>query len=162
MEPINRHRVEILDQLKDAGDEGDLRGLVEALVHPLAAQMHSHGAGYFYIPVVAQVSGHPSYSAIAQQRSRHGAGLQRLLTLIKANLTDIPEPLILQRFGMALRQVFNELADYQRLNLTGPSVPASGMELFINGLVDAVTAQFAAPLSAATRREFSRKRKKSA
>jgi len=162
MEPINVCRLEMLRELKDAGAEGDLRGLVEALVYPLAEQLRSQGAGYYYIPIVAQITGHPNYYAIARKRSRHGAGLQRLLALINENLVDIPEPLILQRFGMALRQVFNELADYQRINLSGPGVADSGMPLFINGLVDAVTAQFGAPVSAATLQELGRKRKKSA
>jgi len=162
MEPINECRLEMLRELKDTGAEGDLRGLVEALVYPLAEQLRSQGTGYYYIPIVAQITGHPNYYAIAQHRSRHGAGLQRLLALINKNLVDIPEPLILQRFGMALRQVFNELADYQRINLSGPGVVDSGMSLFINGLVDAVTAQFGAPVSAATRQELGRKRRKSA
>ncbi len=152
----------MLRELKDTGAEDDLRGLVEVLVYPLAEQLRSQGAGYYYIPIVAQITGHPNYYAIAQNRSRHSAGLQRLLALINKNLVDIPEPLILQRFGMALRQVFNELADYQRINVTGPGVVDSGMPLFINGLVDAVTAQFSAPVSAATLQELGRKPKKSA
>jgi len=159
MEPINQCRLEMLRELQEAGDEADLRKLVETLVHPLADQLRSQG------PIVAQVTGHPNYYAIAQHRSRHATGLQQLLTLIRKNLADIPEPLIRQRFGMALRQVFNELADYQRLhgrlhgrlNLSGPGVADSGMPLFISGLVDAVTAQFVAPVSAATLHELGRK-----
>ena len=71
-----------------------------------------------------------------------------------------------QRFGMALRQVFNELADYQRLNgrcnSSGSGIVDSGMALFISGLVDAITAQFAVPVSTVTVQELSRKPRKSA
>ena len=166
MEPINQHRLEMLRELKEAGDEANLRGLVEALVHPLADQLRSQGTGYYYIPIVAQVTGHPNYHAIAQHRSRHGTGLQQLLTLIRKNLADVSEPLIRQRFGMALRQVFSELADYQRLNRrlnsSGSGIADSGMPLFISGLVDAITAQFAVPVSTATLHELSRKPRKSA
>ncbi|MDP6675401.1 MAG: helix-turn-helix domain-containing protein [Gammaproteobacteria bacterium] len=162
MEPINQHRLEMLRELEAAGDTDNLQRLIGALVQPLAEQLKSQGAGYYYIPIVAQVIGHPNYHEIARHRSHHGAGLQWLLTLIKKNLPVIPEALILQRFGMALRQVFNELADYQRLNLSGPVATGTGMPLFISGLVDAVTAQFAAPVSAATLQEFEKKQQKSA
>jgi len=165
MEPINQRRLEMLREQKEAGDEASLRRLVEALVYPLTEQLQSYGSGYYYIPIVAQVTGHPNYYAIAQHRSRHATGLRQLLTLTRKNLADIPEQLIRQRFGMALRQVFNELADYQRLkgrlkgqsNLSGTGVVDSGMPLFISGLVDAVTAQFAAPVSATTLEELGRK-----
>ncbi len=166
MEPVNQHRLQMLDELKKTGAEADLRGLVEALVYPLAHQLQSQGSGYYYIPIVAQVTGHPSYQAIAQHRSRHGTGLQRLLNLIRKALADVPEPLIRQRFGMALRQVFSELADYQRLNARAESPRAEiedpGMSLFVNGLVDAITAQFSTPVSMATLRELDRKARKSA
>jgi len=162
MEPINQRRLEMLSELNETAAENDLRRLIEVLVQPLAEQLRSQGAGYYYIPIVAQVTGHPNYHEIAQSRSRHGTGLQQLMILMRKNLTDIPEPLILQRFGMALRQVFNELADYQRLNLTGPAATGSGMPLFVSGLVDAVAAQFAAPVSEATICELDRKPRKSA
>ncbi len=164
MEPINRRRLEMLHELQETGDEDSLRALVEVLVHPLAEQLKSQGAGYYYIPIVAQVTGHPNYYEIAQRRSRHGTGLQQLLALIKKQLVDIPEFLILQRFGMALRQVFNELSDYQRLREPSDVSGAadSGMSLFISGLVDAVTAQFSAPVSAATLEELGRQSRKSA
>ncbi len=150
----------MLRELKSDGDDGSLRELTEALVYPVANQLQSHGTGYYYIPIIAQVVGHPNYYGILQQRIRHGTGLQQLLTLIRKNLADIPETLVRQRFGMALRQVFNELADYQRLNLSGPGITDSGMPLFISGLVDAVAAQFAAPVSEITLAELSRKHKK--
>ena len=92
MEPINQRRLEMLSELNEAGAGNDLRRLVEVLVQPLAEQLRSHGAGYYYIPIVAQVTGHPNYHEIAQHRSRHGTGLQQLMILMRKNLTDIPEP----------------------------------------------------------------------
>lgn len=162
MGPINQCRLEMLRELKEAGDEDSLRALTEALVCPVADQLQSHGTGYYYIPIVAQVVGHPNHYRILRNRSRNSTGLQQLLALIRKNLADIPEPLIRQRFGMALRQVFNELADYQRLNSSGPGVADPGMPLFISGLVDAVTAQFAAPVSEVTLAELRRTHEKTA
>ncbi len=168
MEPINQRRLEMLAELNKADTGHTLCDLVEALVHPLADQLRTHSGGYYYIPIVAQVTGHPDYHEIAQHRSRHSSGLQQLLILLRKNLADIPDAIILQRFGMALRQVFNELSDYQRLHgrLHGrdnlPATADSGMALFISSLVDAVSAQFCAQVSSATLQELDRQSKKSA
>jgi len=160
MESINARRVELLRQIEDDGDAASLRQLVETLVYPLAELLTTRGAACDYIVIVAQISGHPHYHAIAQRRGRHGAGLQQLLVLLRQRLTGIPEPLIRARFGMALRQVFNELADYQRLHPAGTGI--AGMALFVNNLVDAVTAQFAAPVSATTLQELGSAQRKTA
>jgi len=162
MAPINERRLEMLGLLEKIGSDIDLRRLVEVIVMPVAEELQSHGAGYYYIPIVAQVSGHPDYHAIARHRDRHATGLQQLLTLIRQQVGDIPQDVIMDRFGMALRQVFSEMADYQRLHATGKPFEETGMSLFVNGLIDAVTAQFAAPVSEATRRVLDRKKKKSA
>jgi len=122
-----------------------------------------HGSnGYYYILVVAQVIGHPAYHEIGKTRKIHGTGLQQLIELLQAHLADLPEEIFLQRFGMSLRQVFNELADYQRLYLARPASPRPDMALFISNLVDAVTAQFAAPVSQETRRELRQDQRESA
>ena len=68
----------------------------------------------------------------------------------------------MQRFGMSLRQVFNELADYQRLYLMRPTGPRRDMPLFVSNLIDAVTAQFTALVSPETRRELENNQRKSA
>ncbi len=164
MEAINARRVELLRQIEGQIDDEDaatsLRRLVEALIFPLAEQVKTQGGACNYIAIAAQANGHPNYHAIAQRRSRHGAGLQRLLTLLRQRLAGIPESLIRERFGMALRQVFNELADYQRLHPAGTG--GAGMTLFVNNLVDAVTAQFAAPVSATTLQELGSEQRKTA
>lgn len=160
MEPINARRLELVNRIEDDGDVDGLRRLVEGLVYPLAEQLTNRGAACDYIAIVAQISGHPNYHTIAQRRGRHGTGLQRLLALLRRHLTGIPEPVIRARFGMALRQVFSELADYQRLHPAGTG--SAGMALFIDNLIDAVTAQFAAPLSVATRQDLEEAQRKTA
>jgi AcrR family transcriptional regulator len=150
-EAINARRLALLHSLEQDGRHQDLRALVGALVHPLAERLGRKAEGDHYIRVIAQVTGHPRYHRMAQARSRHGSGLERLLELLRACLPALPEEILRQRFGMALRQVFNELADYQRLYLArSRTAAAANIPLFVSNLVDVVTGMLAAPVSTAT------------
>lgn len=155
-EAINARRIEIIDELCRAGRERDLRALVEALVHPLAERLGRRPEGDYYIRVIAQVTGHPRYHRLIQTRLPHGTGLQQLLELLRACLPQLPEDVLRQRFGMALRQIFNELADFQRLYLARRRGAAANIPLFVSHLDDAITGMLAAPVSAATHDEMRR------
>lgn len=158
---INRRRLALLEALRDSGDvsEDDLRALAEALVLPVAELLGAGNGGEHYIAVVAQLIGHPHYFELGRSPGQHGEGLRRLLELVAARRADLPANVVPQRFGMALRQVFHELADFQRLRARRATVP---VPLFVSGLVDAVAALLAAPLSAATRHELAAADRRSA
>jgi len=160
MEPINAHRLQMLRDLEASGQPDDLRSMVEVIVIPLAENLNQNSSAYYYIPVVSQVIGHPGYYEIAKTRRIHGTGLNQLIKRMKAILPALPQELFVQRFGMALRQVFNELSDYQRLYLMHPRRARPEMALFISNLLDAVTAQLTAPISQQTRQELETPRKK--
>lgn len=160
MQAINEHRLELLRELTRGGPADDLRAMVEILVIPLAEHLDKNHAGFYYLPVAAQVIGHPTYHSIAKKPRIQGTGLQRLLQMMKNSQPDIPENLFLQRFGMTLRQVFNELSDYQRLYLLPSKTPRPDLMPFVNNLIDAVTAQLSSPASDATLREYHQPRGK--
>jgi AcrR family transcriptional regulator len=160
MEPINERRLQMLTELEARRQTDDLRSMVEIIVHPLAEHLNKHSEAYYYIPVVAQVIGHPGYHDIARTRRIHGTGLQRLIKMMKVMLPALPNELFMQRFGMALRQVFNELNDYQRMYLLRPRNARPEMALFISTLIDVVTAQLTAPVSQQTRRELETSRQR--
>jgi len=162
MEAINARRLEMLEALTEQRGQTELRSLVEILVNPLAEHLRHGSNGYYYILLAAQVIGHPAYHEIGKTRKVHGTGLQRLIQLLQARLVDLPEEIFVQRFGMSLRQVFSELADYQRLYLSRPVAPRPDMPLFISNLVDVVTAQFTAPVSRETRHELENVQRESA
>ena len=151
---INRRRLALMAELKCAGRERDMRALVEALVYPLA-ELLPPARGGNYLLVTAQAIGHPRYYRLVRG-SDHGEGLHELLALLRATLPAIPGVVLEQRFGMALRQVFHELADFQRIHVGRRAAAAPDMSLFISNLVDAVVGLFSAPLSATTRQELHR------
>ncbi len=151
---INRRRLAIMADLRRAGRERDLHSLVEALVHPLAEQLPP-GKGGHYLRVTAQAIGHPRYHRLVRGGD-HGEGLNEVLALLRESLPEIPGAILDQRFGMALRQVFHELADFQRVHGGRQSAAGPDVGLFVSNLVDSVAGLFAAPLSAATRQELRR------
>jgi len=156
---INRRRLALLEALRGSAREQDLMALAEALVLPVAELLGTANGGEHYIAVVAQLIGHPQYFELGRSPGAHGEGLRRLLELVAACRSDLPANVVPQRFGMALRQVFHELADFQRLRTRRSAVP---VPLFVSSLVDAVAASLAAPLSATTRRELATASRRSA
>lgn len=151
---INQRRLELLAGFRRDGREGDLRALAEALVLPLA-ELLPPSAGAHYLRVTAQAIGHPRYHRLVRGRE-HGEGLNEVLALLRANLPGVPAEILDQRFGMALRQVFHELADHQRVHGARPAAATPATSLFIGNLVDAVAGLLGAPLSPETRRELQR------
>ena len=156
-EAINARRLELLQELRRRGRDGELRALVEVLVHPLAERLGHRREGDHYIRVIAQATGHPRYHRLMQSRLPHGSGLEQLLELLRACLPELPEDILRQRFGMALRQVCNELADFQRLYLARSKAGTASIPLFVSHLDDVIAGIFAAPVSAATLAEMKRK-----
>jgi len=153
-EGINQRRLAIVAGLRRAGREQELHALAEALVLPLAELLPPAPGGH-YLRVMAQVIGHPRYYRLARGRE-HGEGLAEVLTLLRAIPSAIPADILNQRFGMAMRQIIHELADYQQVYYTRQTAGKPATSLFISNLIDSVAGLLSAPLSAATRWEHQR------
>lgn len=151
---INRRRLAIMAEIRRAGRQREVRALVEALVHPLAELLPPAGGGH-YLRVTAQAIGHPRYHLLVRGRD-HGEGLNEVLALLRTSLPAVPAEILDQRFGMALRQVFHELADFQHVHGGRRAASSPDLSLFISNLVDSVAGLFSAPLSATTRQELRR------
>ena len=74
MSAINERRVQALADLDRAGDGYDLRGLIGAFVHPLAASLDETDDERWYVRFLAHVLAEPGGSVIrAQHREFTGA-----------------------------------------------------------------------------------------
>lgn len=157
---INERRLEILGQLAADNRSGDVRGLAEALVLPVAELLTHGDASGHYISVIAQLIGHPRHHSMVTNPGRSGDGMQQLYNLAREALPDLPVEVLRYRFGMALRQMFHELADFRRLS-AGASQrhSAANLPLRVAGLIDVIAGAFAAPVSPQTSSALARRSK---
>ena len=162
MQAINARRLAMLQDLTIPSRKPELREMLEILVIPLAEHLDRQHDGFHYLPVAAQVIGHPVYHSLAKTPRIQGTGLKRLLQMLRVAQPQLPEPLCRQRFGMILRQIFNELSDYQRLYRLPAKTAQPDATLFVSALVDAVTAQLSGPAAESTLREYKRVNRKTA
>jgi AcrR family transcriptional regulator len=155
-EGINLRRLELLRELEATGRRHDPRGLAEALVLPVAELLTRDDAAGNYIVVTAQLIGHPQHYALVKNPGPSSEGLVRLYEYAREALPGVPPAVVLARIGMAIRHMFHELSDFQRVRLDGGRRPVTDLELETAGLVDAVAGMLAAPVSPGAARAAAR------
>jgi AcrR family transcriptional regulator len=148
MRQINDLRNDYVDQLYNSGRHGELRGLVEAIVWPLASKlMASRGNTYNRFLAAAQV--HPDIDLAGSTREEEDRGFRRVYELLQRALPDMPELLLRQRYLAGVSFVMFSLADYERLGARrSKNQRAFDLQRAIENLIDMVTGAIAAPISA--------------
>ena len=154
MERVNERRMEALERIEAGGNEKDVRRLVEAIIHPIVEEIDSDKSGGSYIRFMAQAIGHPQLDLSKLQRQMHGEGLGKALTLLRAALPDVPDPIFGQRFGLSFEQIVHSLADRERLRESTTRNFAINSAVFISNLVDCVAGAMATPISPTTQAEL--------
>ncbi len=151
MERINRRRLQRLDEIAEAGQGGELRRLVEAIILPIVEEIEKTKGGDHYIRFEARALGHPKLDFFALWRSEHSEGLGRIYALLKPALPDISKSLLSQRFGMTMELIIHSLADREIFRVTAEKGSGFYALVFINNLVDSCTGMLNAPVSSETR-----------
>jgi AcrR family transcriptional regulator len=146
---INARRLALLADVTP----GDVRGLVMALVRPLAETAEGDPSASHWLQFLMQlyVSNRADLAAIVL-RSGHDSSLRAVVQALRAALPNIPMPILNMRFVLAVRQNVYALADWRRGVLEGQSgATIESYELFIETLVDMMVAGLTAPVSAAAK-----------
>ncbi len=151
MEPINRRRLQRLDEVSKAGQVGDVRMLVQAIILPIVEEIEQSTGGSHYIRFAGQAFGHPRLDFFSLQRSEFSEGLQRIYGLLKAALPNVPQILFGQRFGMIIELIYHSLADREIFRLSAKKKMDFNATAFFNNLVDSCTGVMTAPVSSETR-----------
>ncbi len=156
MERVNQRRIMMLEQIKLAGKQRNVRDLIEAIVYPIVAEIDADSSGRHYIRFMAQAIGHPQLDLIELWQQEYGEGLATTLQLLRAVLPDLPEPLFGQRFGLVFEQIVHSLADREKLRETTQDNFKVDGQLFVSNLVDVISGSMTAPVSAETRNALKR------
>ncbi|MET9932836.1 MULTISPECIES: TetR family transcriptional regulator [unclassified Streptomyces] len=127
------------------GADGDLKGLVAALITAEAGELRTE-RGRRCLRISAQLSHESGVRARTPHPTLAGTGYWRLIERIADRLaaTGLPEPLLLERLDLALTVVGAALADRARQYLDGTE-PLTGEALFLADLAETTTALLRAP-----------------
>jgi AcrR family transcriptional regulator len=151
-EGINERRQQLLDRLDEFPEKDPLKGLVQALVLPMAEHLGSHPQGSSYFRFVIQAVDNSFGGAREQIMHWHGDHYDQIRRRLRNLLADLPEEIFMQRFGMMLTLVVNSIAVWER-DIPTDSAPDAGLTFasktsaFADNLVDATCGLLTAPCS---------------
>jgi AcrR family transcriptional regulator len=149
MAAINQERLARLTAVDRSDRYAAVRGVVEALVLPLAARLDGSPDGCHYVRFVAQVYGDPRIEATRLTRGKHDSGVRTAHAMLREIMADVPARVVLQRFRLQFGTVVHALADWEKAEALPrhPSghLPKSEM---LAGLIDGIVGLLTAPVSA--------------
>ena len=143
MHPINEQRVALLDRLEVDGRHDDLRGIMEALVTPLADMIGSPGEPSYYARFASQLAFDPELDFIVRLDRPFLGGLRAVIEGMLRCLDRLPPPVAQIRIHLTMRLVTVALADQERLATSPEGAP--WRRVATSDLVDAGIALLTAP-----------------
>jgi AcrR family transcriptional regulator len=143
MRAIDVQRLAVLEQLERDGRAGDLKALVEALVHPFLAAL---APGTCYARFLAAVWIDQLHGRLVTLPLREMEGLRRIQRRLRARLTALPPRLRQHRLDLLGTMLIASAArhehEMQRRRASGRETP-----VLVSDLVQAIVAMLSAPRS---------------
>jgi len=152
MASVNVRREAAIDALEAAGQQQNIRKLVETIVQPIVEEIDADASGRHYIGFMAQAMGHPQLDLEALWQQDNNTGLVRLLNHLRTALPHLEGPLFGQRFGLAFEQIIHSLSDRERLRGTAQFDVNS--QMFVSNLIDSIAGGMSAPVSDETQKQL--------
>lgn len=146
--PINARRQGLLDYLEQAGQTGNVRALVGALVVPYAEQLQLNPEENHYIGFISQLCTSRSGEQLMQENPQRMAAARAVSQHLITALGDSPLPVRMARLHLLGVQVLAAVADWdsrRRRGETGYSDTDLGWHT--ENLIDILTAGLIAPIS---------------
>lgn len=138
--------------LAAAGDDPDVRTLLQAFIFPLAESLGHEDGVSWYARFLRQVVFDPGFDVFAPPRDEVARGLRAVIEALLRRTADLPEPIQTRRILQIAQLVVHALAD-QEAQL-GRGVPVIPTPVLTADLVDCSAAVLEAPVSADTAREL--------
>ena len=138
--------------LAAAGDDPDVRTLLQAFIFPVAESLGHEDGVSWYARFLRQVVFDPGFDVFAPPRDEVARGLRAVIEALLRRTADLPEPIQTRRILQIAQLVVHALAD-QEAQL-GRGVPVIPTPVLTADLVDCSAAVLEAPVSADTAREL--------
>ncbi|WP_430330795.1 TetR/AcrR family transcriptional regulator [Rhodococcus sp. ACT016] len=146
MSEINRSRAAFLAKLDEEGRGHDVRGLVEAVVVPLADYLRTSGTDSYYAQFIARVS--PSVDILNPDLSEVTEASREVSGRLMRALDHLPRRVAVIRVDLMLNMAVSALAVFEQRRNSGNPVVDTDFDETVRHLVDMSVGALAAPASA--------------
>jgi AcrR family transcriptional regulator len=146
MAPINARRLAQVEALERADRLLDQRGLIGALVHPLAEQLQARAEGNYYVRFLERCTreGLDDRSDVIKQLI---GGWRRLEALLRDSIAYLPEAIVDFRVQLMMEHAVSGLASIEA-GLQQAALRRDDVALHIELLIDACASMLSGPISA--------------
>lgn len=149
MKEINLSRAAFLGRLDEEGRGGDVRGLVEAVVLPLADYLRTSGVDSYYAQFIARVS--PSVDIVNAELSEVTQASREVSTRLMRALGHLPRRVAVVRVDLMLNMAVSALAVYEQRRNSGNPVVDADFDETVRHLIDMAVGALEAPDSMSRR-----------
>ena len=151
---VRRHasRVESLrlEMVSDLGDSDEVRDWVACLVHPTAAHLAALGDPTWYARFSAQVMTDPVFRAIMSEEALATSSLRHVVRGLDRCRPELPPEVRAERGDMTRHLMVHGFAERERALAEGGGTPRATWHEAADGLVDAITGLWLAPVTPRT------------
>ncbi|WP_254699108.1 TetR/AcrR family transcriptional regulator [Rhodococcus sp. SGAir0479] len=146
MREINRSRAAFLARLDAEGRGHDVRGLVEAVVVPLADYLRTSGTDSYYAQFIARVS--PSVDIVNSDLSDVTEVSREVSTRLMRALEHLPRRVAVIRVDLMLNMAVSALAVFEQRRNSGIPLVEADFDETVHHLVDMSVGALTVPDSA--------------
>lgn len=148
MHELDEARLEMLAELEAEGaDLADLYTILRVYLEPIWSLGGEDGNPDHFIPVLAQMLGHPEIRIAEILRDRHDAGLRKLACLTMAALPYVPEAIMRRRIRLMLNLSIQSMSHFIRFQRQNPDRNAEEEKAkFMAVLTDMLAGGLSAPV----------------
>ncbi|SES20495.1 transcriptional regulator, TetR family [Lentzea xinjiangensis] len=136
----------------DLGDAPDLRDWLDCLVRPLTEHLAQAGSPTWFARFGAQVMTDPTLRPIIVEETRSSPSQVRILAGLNECLAGLPDEVRAERHDMARQLLVHMIAERERALAENTPTPRASWHDAADGLVDALTGLWLAPVSQSRRR----------
>ncbi|MEV0974337.1 TetR/AcrR family transcriptional regulator [Microtetraspora glauca] len=142
--PITERRMELVEELRAAGEPPGVEALIRLLVAPLAESTTGPGRQSWYLRFLAGVIDHPMIQDPREYGGQKHPGIGYMLAQLRLRLPGLPQAVFERRTRWMAVIVIRVLADHERRR-SSPAGPTATLDEVVSDLTVSMAALLRAP-----------------